>query len=89
MTTNENSKANLSVLTLGALGVVFGDIGTSPIYAMKESLTTAGNSIYDIFGVASLIFWSLMIVVTLKYLVFILREVFLYRVMQHNKRSFQ
>ena len=73
MTTNENSKANLSVLTLGALGVVFGDIGTSPIYAMKESLTTAGNSIYDIFGVASLIFWSLMIVVTLKYLVFILR----------------
>jgi len=64
---------SLGALTLGALGVVFGDIGTSPIYALRESLHTAGTEIYDIYGVVSLIFWSLMIVVTLKYLVFVLR----------------
>ena len=66
-------KASLGALTIGALGVVFGDIGTSPIYALRESLTTAGTEIYDIYGVVSLIFWSLMLVVSLKYLVFVLR----------------
>ena len=64
---------SLGALTLGALGVVFGDIGTSPIYALRESLHTAGTEVYDIYGVVSLIFWSLMLVVTLKYLVFVLR----------------
>lgn len=64
---------SLGALTLGALGVVFGDIGTSPIYALRESLHTAGSEVYDIYGVVSLIFWSLMLVVTLKYLVFVLR----------------
>jgi len=64
---------SLGALTLGALGVVFGDIGTSPIYALRESLHTAGTELYDIYGVVSLIFWSLMLVVTLKYLVFVLR----------------
>ncbi len=64
---------SLGALTLGALGVVFGDIGTSPIYALRESLHTAGSELYDIYGVVSLIFWSLMLVVTLKYLVFVLR----------------
>lgn len=64
---------SLGALTLGALGVVFGDIGTSPIYALRESLRTAGTEVYDIYGVVSLIFWSLMLVVTLKYLVFVLR----------------
>jgi KUP system potassium uptake protein len=64
---------SLGALTLGALGVVFGDIGTSPIYALRESLNTAGTELYDIYGVVSLIFWSLMLVVTLKYLVFVLR----------------
>lgn len=52
---------------------MFGDIGTSPIYALRESLHTAGSEVYDIYGVVSLIFWSLMLVVTLKYLVFVLR----------------
>jgi KUP system potassium uptake protein len=65
--------SSLGALTLGALGVVFGDIGTSPIYALRESLRTAGTEPYDIYGVVSLIFWSLMLVVTLKYLVFVLR----------------
>ena len=64
---------SVGALTLGALGVVFGDIGTSPIYALRESLNTAGTELYDIYGVVSLIFWSLMLVVSLKYLVFVLR----------------
>lgn len=63
----------MAVLTLGALGVVFGDIGTSPIYALRQSLDTAGSSTYDIYGVVSLIFWSLMLVVSLKYLTFVLK----------------
>ena len=68
-----NSHGSLGALTLGALGVVFGDIGTSPIYALRESLNTAGSQVFDIYGVVSLIFWSLMLVVSLKYLVFVLR----------------
>ena len=72
MKTNE-SHGSLGVLTLGALGVVFGDIGTSPIYALRQSLDTSGTSVYDIYGVVSLIFWSLMLVVSLKYLAFVLR----------------
>jgi KUP system potassium uptake protein len=70
---NSKTHGSLGALTLGALGVVFGDIGTSPIYALRESLHTAGTEVYDIYGVVSLIFWSLMLVVTLKYLVFVLR----------------
>ena len=68
-----SSHGSLGVLTLGALGVVFGDIGTSPIYALRQSLDTSGTSVYDIYGVISLIFWSLMLVVSLKYLAFVLR----------------
>jgi KUP system potassium uptake protein len=60
-------------LTFGALGVVYGDIGTSPIYALKESLSTAGYEVADVMGTVSLLFWSLMIVVTIKYLIFVLR----------------
>lgn len=66
-------RSSVGILTLGALGVVFGDIGTSPIYAFRQSLDTSGSSAYDIFGVVSLIFWSLMLVVSLKYLAFVLR----------------
>jgi KUP system potassium uptake protein len=66
-------KSSLGILTLGALGVVFGDIGTSPIYALRESLNTAGSTVYDIYGVVSLLFWSLMIIVSIKYLAFVLR----------------
>jgi KUP system potassium uptake protein len=70
---SSNNHGSLAALTLGALGVVFGDIGTSPIYALRESLNTAGSEVFDIYGVVSLIFWSLMLVVSLKYLVFVLR----------------
>ena len=63
-------------LTLGALGVVFGDIGTSPLYAMRESALAAGGhnaSAFAIYGALSLIFWALVVVVTIKYVVFIMR----------------
>ena len=66
----------LALASLGALGVVYGDIGTSPLYAMKECL--AGPHGVEpletnVLGVLSLMFWALMLVVTLKYLVFVLR----------------
>ncbi|MCC6831378.1 MAG: potassium transporter Kup [Thermoleophilia bacterium] len=63
-------------LTLAALGVVFGDIGTSPLYAMKEVFSGAHRFTPDpgrIYGVISLVFWSLIIIVTLKYVVLIMR----------------
>jgi KUP system potassium uptake protein len=61
------------ILALLALGVVFGDIGTSPIYAFQQSVGDGQSSIASIYGVASLIFWALVIVVSIKYLFFVLR----------------
>jgi KUP system potassium uptake protein len=63
-------------LALGAIGIVFGDIGTSPLYAFRE--TFAGHHTLDarsvhIMGVISLMFWSMMAVVTLKYVTIIMR----------------
>ena len=66
----------LPVLALGALGVVFGDIGTSPLYALKESFIGHHKLPVDrlhVFGVLSLIFWTMTIVVTIKYVLIILR----------------
>jgi KUP system potassium uptake protein len=63
-------------LSLGALGVVFGDIGTSPLYALRTSIVAAGGaqpSPFVVYGVLSLIFWALIIVVTIKYVGFIMR----------------
>ena len=63
-------------LMLAAIGVVFGDIGTSPLYALKESLLHAGGGVpvaSHIFGILSLIFWSIMMVVSFKYLLAIMR----------------
>lgn len=65
-----------SMLTLAALGVVYGDIGTSPLYTMKEVLSAAGGatpSPQHIIGAVSAIIWALVVVVTLKYVVLILR----------------
>src|SRR5688500_4891272 len=66
----------MAALSLAALGVVYGDIGTSPIYALRESLhgahgvaPTAGN----VLGLLSLIFWALVIVISIKYLAFVMR----------------
>ena len=63
-------------LTLGALGVVFGDIGTSPLYAMSQSAVAAGGAVpapLAVYGIVSLIFWALIVVVTIKYVGFIMR----------------
>jgi KUP system potassium uptake protein len=64
-------------LTIGSVGVVYGDIGTSPLYAFREALDAArGTGMADretILGVLSLIFWSLILVVTLKYVILLLR----------------
>src|SRR6478609_9411256 len=64
-------------LAIGSIGVVYGDIGTSPLYALKESLTAAaaGGRLTSemILGVLSLMLWALTIVVTLKYVLLIMR----------------
>lgn len=67
---------SLSALAIGAIGVVFGDIGTSPLYALKESFVGHHPLVVDdarIFGVLSLIFWTMMLIVTVKYVLVILR----------------
>ncbi len=69
-------KGSMGLLTLGALGVVYGDIGTSPLYAVRESFGEAHDiaaSEANVLGLLSLITWSLIIVITIKYLVFVLR----------------
>jgi KUP system potassium uptake protein len=63
-------------LTLGAVGVVFGDIGISPLYAMREALGHArpgGSTELAVLGVVSLVVWALVLIVTLKYVVFLMR----------------
>jgi KUP system potassium uptake protein len=63
-------------LALTALGVVYGDIGTSPLYAFQVALTGIGHTVptaADVLGIVSLIFWALMLMVSLKYVVFVLR----------------
>src|SRR5947209_14905510 len=61
-------------LTIAALGVVYGDIGTSPLYAMRQSLVTVeGVTSARVFGVLSLIAWTLTIVVTIKYVLVLMR----------------
>lgn len=67
---------SLAKLVVGAVGIVFGDIGTSPIYAFRETFTGHHKLLVDqahIYGVLSLIFWSMMIVVTFKYVTIIMR----------------
>jgi KUP system potassium uptake protein len=60
-------------LTLAALGIVFGDIGTSPLYALKVTLANLPIDYMDVLGILSLIFWSLVIIISFKYLVIIFR----------------
>jgi len=70
---------SLAPLAIGALGVVYGDIGTSPLYALRECVNTAVGAHgvpptpENVFGLLSLVFWSLVFAVTIKYLVFVLR----------------
>jgi len=72
----ENKKNKLLYLSLLAIGIVYGDIGTSPLYALREcfhgphSIATTHD---NIFGILSLVFWSLILVISVKYLLIILR----------------
>jgi KUP system potassium uptake protein len=70
------SRSRRAALTLGALGVVFGDIGTSPLYALRETVRATSSALSGaeaVMGALSMIFWSLIIVVTVKYVIFIMR----------------
>ena len=69
-------KSKLWKLVLGSIGVVYGDIGTSPLYALRESLHAAsydGLTPEDVIGVISLLIWTLILVVTIKYVILIMR----------------
>ncbi|MBK8552509.1 MAG: potassium transporter Kup [Ignavibacteria bacterium] len=70
------NKKKLFLLTISALGIVYGDIGTSPLYALKECFH-GHNAIFptddNVLGVLSLVFWSLIIVITTKYLILVMR----------------
>jgi KUP system potassium uptake protein len=69
-------KQSLAALSIAAIGVVYGDIGTSPLYTLKEVFNPAhgiSTSHENVLGILSLVFWSLLIVVSLKYVVFIMR----------------
>jgi KUP system potassium uptake protein len=72
-----HSTAGFAALTLGSIGVVYGDIGTSPLYAFREAVTaaSAGGEVTPqaVTGVVSMILWALIIVVTLKYVLILLR----------------
>jgi len=74
---DSHSTAGFGALTLGSIGIVYGDIGTSPLYALREAVTaaSAGGEVASqaVLGVLSLILWALIIVVTLKYVVILLR----------------
>ena len=71
----KSASSSLGALTVGALGVVYGDIGTSPLYALREVFATrhATLSEPDILGVLSLVFWTLTVIVSLKYVLLIMR----------------
>jgi KUP system potassium uptake protein len=73
---HSSHKEGFAALMLGAIGVVFGDIGTSPLYAMKEALhhsRSGGASELAVLGVVSLVIWALILIVTVKYVVFLMR----------------
>jgi KUP system potassium uptake protein len=75
-TSHGHGKSGFYLLTLGAIGVVFGDIGTSPLYSLREALrhTRAGTDPHlAAFGVVSLVVWALLLLVTVKYVIFLMR----------------
>ena len=67
----------MAALALGALGVVFGDIGTSPLYALQTVFTADSHRVHatpaDVYGVISLVVWSITMIVSVKYVSFIMR----------------
>ncbi len=76
MRDSKQESGHILVTSVAALGIVFGDIGTSPLYAFRESFAVAGDlpvTESNVFGILSLIFWSLVLVVAVKYLAFVMR----------------
>lgn len=74
--TKDGGEERLLALSLGAIGVVFGDIGTSPLYTLREAFHGPFSIAYspdNVLGVISLIFWSLIVVISIKYLLVIMR----------------
>src|SRR6201989_1579757 len=75
--TQPHHHAGMAALTLGALGVVFGDIGTSPLYALQTVFSADDHAVKatqgDVYGVISLVFWAITIIVSIKYVTFIMR----------------
>jgi KUP system potassium uptake protein len=75
--TSAKAKASGAALALGTLGVVFGDIGTSPLYALQAVFTADHRAVHatpgEVYGVVSLVFWSIMMIVSVKYVGFVMR----------------
>jgi KUP system potassium uptake protein len=73
--TQPRTATSTAVLTLGAIGVVYGDIGTSPLYALKQVFANGHVPLTpeNVYGVLSLVFWTITVIVSLKYVVLILR----------------
>jgi KUP system potassium uptake protein len=77
MTDMTKTKTGMTALTIGALGVVFGDIGTSPLYALQAVFGPQGRHVAinqtNMFGIISLVIWSITLVVSIKFVSFIMR----------------
>ena len=75
--TDHAPKGPVGLLALGALGIVYGDIGTSPLYAFRETFHGHGHELAvtetNVLGILSLVFWSLVVVISIKYLLFVMR----------------
>ena len=74
---HSHTKAGTAALALGALGVVYGDIGTSPLYSFKEAFTEKSHTMtvdtINVYGICSLAFWALVIIISIKYLLLVMR----------------
>ncbi len=74
---HSHSKRGTAALALGALGVVYGDIGTSPLYSFKEAFTEKSHVMtvdrINVYGICSLAFWALIIIISIKYLLLVMR----------------
>ena len=74
---HSHTKAGTAALALGALGVVYGDIGTSPLYSFKEAFTEKSHTMtvdtINVYGICSLAFWALIIIISVKYLLLVMR----------------
>ena len=70
-----SSKSSLAALTLGAIGVVYGDIGTSVLYAVKEVFGSGHVEFSpdNVYGILSIFFWTLTVIVSIKYVLLVLR----------------